>query len=201
VATTTEEVDEYNWLYTSRANGGSGICQDNPATSTCITPLSTTTGFADYVQPIEARIAFDHVVSADSDPHYAHQSNLTEDRILYCVLDDLLARYRATFTAATPIVNPRYTDVMVLQRQQERWRAAAKARTVEAYTLDGKVTVVNHGGSSLDVPITVPENTRTVTVFLGIESTGSVYGQAYGGERSAWKSLGAGGQQLLRLPS
>ncbi len=39
VAKVAEEVDEYNWIYTSRANGGSGICEDNPATTTCVAPL------------------------------------------------------------------------------------------------------------------------------------------------------------------
>jgi len=201
VGTAAEEVDEYNWIYTSRADGGSGICEANPATSTCIPPLSPATGFSGYIAPTEARIAFDHVVSADPRPHYAHQSNITEGRILYPVLDTVLSRYRATFTTATPLINPRYSDVMKLQRQQERWRAAVRARSVEAYLLDGRVTVVNRGTTTLDVPITVPANTRTVTVTLGVESTGAVYGEAYGVERSAWKSLPSGGQQLLRLPS
>lgn len=37
--TTTQEVDEDNWIYTTRANGGSGLCEDNPTISTCIEPL------------------------------------------------------------------------------------------------------------------------------------------------------------------
>ena len=43
-STQAEAVDEYNWLYTSRANGGSGNCEDHPDTTTCITPLDPATG-------------------------------------------------------------------------------------------------------------------------------------------------------------
>jgi hypothetical protein len=83
-----DEVDEYNWLYTATAQGGSGICTANPATTTCLpAPLNETTGYADYIVPLEARIDMGHILGDDPDPHYAHQSNLAEDRILYPVLD------------------------------------------------------------------------------------------------------------------
>jgi hypothetical protein len=200
VATASEEVDEYNWIYTSRADGGSGICEDNPQTSTCIAPLSTATGFTGYIVPIETRIAFDHIVSGDPAPHYAHQSNLTGDRVLYPVLDSVLARYRATFTAATPVVNGSFTDIDTQRQRQSAWMA--QAQTVEAYTLDGQVTVINHGATALAVPITVPANTRTVGVsVLGLEALGGVYGDAYGAERSAWSTVNRNAQLLLRLPS
>jgi hypothetical protein len=48
----------------------------------------------------------------------------------------------------------------------------------------------------------VPANTRVVTLsMLGIEMLGGVYGEPYGGERTAWTNLGPGQQQLLRLPA
>ncbi|MDT4988770.1 MAG: hypothetical protein QOI74_2864, partial [Micromonosporaceae bacterium] len=187
-----EEIAEYNWIYTSNASGGSGICENNPA-STCIPPLPAT-GFTGYIVPLEARIAFDHLVSADADPHYAHQSNLTEDRILYPVLDSVLARYRATFTAATPIVNPTYSDVAALQNRQAAWRTAVTAKTVEAYVQNGVVTVVNRGPAALDVPVTAPTGTRNV-------SPAGTFGDAYGTERSAWRTLARNAQTSLRLPS
>lgn len=197
VATEADEVDEYNWIYTSRADGGSGICENNPS-STCITPLSTATGFDDYIVPIEARIAYGHVISADPRPHYVHQSNITADRILYPVLDAVLDRYRGTYTAATPVVNPRMSEVAALQSQQAAWRAAVAARTVEAYLSNGRITVINRG-AALAVPITVPANTHTVVLsLLGIELRGGLYGSVYGPERSGWTTLGANGQQLLR---
>ena len=38
---TADEVVEYNWLYTSTAQGGSGLCTANPATSTCLPAAPT----------------------------------------------------------------------------------------------------------------------------------------------------------------
>jgi hypothetical protein len=198
VATKAEEVDEYNWIYTSRADGGSGICENNAA-STCIAPLGAN-GFDTYIVPMEARIAYDHVVSTSPAPHYAHQSNLAEDRILYPVLDAVLARYAATYTTATPIVNPKFAETALENKRRAAWAAALRNRSVEAYTLDGRVTIVNRGSGTLDVPITMPNDTKLITMsVLGIEITGGTFGDAYGGERSAWRSLARGATQLLRL--
>ncbi|GAA3248706.1 hypothetical protein ACFO1B_47510 [Dactylosporangium siamense] len=200
VATKAEEVDEYNWIYTSQADGGSGICANNPA-STCITPLGAN-GFDTYIVPIEARIAYDHLVSTNPAPHYAHQSNLAEDRILYPVLDAVLARYAATYTTATPIVNPKFADTALQNKRQAAWAAALQARSVEAYTLDGKVTIVNRGSGTLDVPVTMPNGTKLITMsVLGIEVTGGNFGDPYGGERSTWRSLTRNASQQLRLGS
>ncbi|WP_238010835.1 hypothetical protein KZZ52_03915 [Dactylosporangium sp. AC04546] len=200
VATVAEEVDEYNWIYTSRADGGSGICEANPATSTCIDPLDAS-GFREYIVPTEARIAYDHVVSGNPAPHYAHQSNLAEDRVLYPVLDAILARYRATYTAATPVVNPKFAETAQQNARVAAWRAAVQNGSIEAYTLDGRVTIVNKG-ATVDVPLTTPNGTKLVTLsLLGLEVGGGAFGDAYGGERSAWRSVPRNGQQLLRLPS
>ncbi|MBB5872886.1 hypothetical protein F4553_006320 [Allocatelliglobosispora scoriae] len=199
VATKAEEVDEYNWIYTSVADGGSGICENNPS-STCIEPLDTVTGFDSYIVPIETRIAYGHIIGGSPAPHYVHQSNITEDRIVYPVLDSILATYRAAFTTATPIVVPRMSEVATLQSQQAAWRTAVAARSVEAYLLNGRVTVVNHG-STVAVPITVPANTQVVMLsILGLEILTGPYGAVYGPERSGWTSLSGNGQQLLRLP-
>jgi hypothetical protein len=200
VATVAQEVDEYNWLYTSQADGGSGICTDNP-TSTCITPLDAG-GFAGHIVPVESRIAYDHVVSGNPAPHYAHQSNLAEDRILYPVLDAVLARYRATYTSATPVLNPKFAETALQNKRQAAWNSALPARTVEAYLLDGRVTVLNKGTGALDVPLTMPDGTKLVTAsVLGVEIAGGAFGDAYGGEHSGWRSIGQGGQQLLRVSS
>jgi hypothetical protein len=198
VGTRAEEVDEYNWIYTSAADGGSGICEINPA-STCIEPLSLTTGFESYIVPTEARIAYGHVISSEPAPHYAHQSNLAEDRIIYPVLDAVLSRYRSAYTAATPVVNPRMSEVSTQHRQQEAWRTAVANRSVEAYIKGGRVTIINRG-PSLAVPITMPAGTKTVILsLLGIELLTGPFGAVYGPERSAWTELGTNGQQLLRV--
>jgi hypothetical protein len=198
VATVAQEVDEYNWLYTSQADGGSGICSNNPA-STCIKPLGAS-GYGSYIVPVESRIAYDHVVSTNPAPHYAHQSNLAEDRILYPVLDAVLARYRATYTSATPVLNPRFAETALQNKRQAAWATALRDRTIEAYSTDGRVTVVNKAAGGVDVPLTMPDGTKLVTTsVLGIEVSGGAFGDAYGGERSAWRSIGRGGQQQLRV--
>lgn len=200
VAKKAEEVDEYNWLYTSHANGGSGICENNAA-STCITPLAAN-GFDNYIVPIESRIAYDHVVSTNPAPHYAHQSNLSEDRILYPVLDAVLARYAATYTTATPVVNPKFAETALENKRRAAWAASLQSRSVQAYILDGKITIVNKATGALDVPVTMPNGTKLITMsVLGMEVTGGNFGDAYGGERSVWRSLARNGTQLLRLGS
>ncbi|HYN96588.1 MAG TPA: hypothetical protein VES42_22320 [Pilimelia sp.] len=202
VATRAEEVDEYNWIYTSQADGGSGICTANPSTSTCIRPLAGPEAFNDYIVPIEARIALSHVVASDPRPHYAHQSNIAEDRILYPVLDQVLTRYRELFAANTPLVNPRMAAVAEELRRADAWRAAVAAGRVEAYLTGRRVTIVNRSTAALHVPASAPAGTDVVTLsLLGIELVTGPYGAAYGTGRSAWTSVGAGARLLLRLPA
>lgn len=179
VGTAAEMADEYNWIYTSRADGGSGACEDNPA-STCLpAPLDTATGYAAYIVPQEARTALGHVVANDPRPHYVHQSNLAEERLLYPVLDKVLADYRTLFAANTPIVNPRQKDVGTELTRREAWDAALAAGKVTAYRIGTTVTV--RAPSGVQVPLTAPEGTRKQLV-LGT----TAFGTAYAGSRSAW---------------
>jgi hypothetical protein len=197
VATVAEEVDEYNWIYTSEEDGGSGVCAVNPA-STCIEPLGPN-GFQSYIVPMEVRIAFDHMVSADPRPHYAHQSNITEDRVLYPVLDALLARYKQTFAATAPVVNPRMSAVADQMRRHEQWRAAVDSGAVTGYRRGDTVTIVNNGQSTLDIPATGPAGTRVATVSLLGLSLGSPLGEAYGGQRSGWQAVKSQATLTLKL--
>ena len=50
VATKADEVDEYNWIYTSRADGGSGICDEQPGLDLHRTAVGAT-GFDSYIVP------------------------------------------------------------------------------------------------------------------------------------------------------
>jgi hypothetical protein len=202
VATRAEEVDEYNWIYTSEADGGSGICTANPSTSTCIEPLAGPAAFDSYLVPTEARIALGHIVSGDPRPHYAHQSNITEDRILYPVLNETLARYRAMYATSTPLVNPAMTAVAEQLRRADAWRAAIAAGRIDAYLSGGRVTIVNRTSGQLSVPASMPAGTNVVTLsILGIEIITGPYGESYGTGRSAWTAVAAGGRLLLRLPA
>ncbi|MBC6467296.1 hypothetical protein HKK74_17590 [Actinomadura alba] len=192
-ATKQEMADEYNWIYTSRADGGSGICEDNPATVTCIQPLDQTTGYDSHIVPVDARITLSHIVTNDPRPHYVHQSNLTEDRILYPMLDRILADYRAAFAGNATLVNPRMSALGAELERQVTWRNAMN--NVTAYVKSGEVTVQRPSGVA--VPITVPEGTRDCSGLLGCLLGGPAYGVQYAGERSAY----TGTSVLLDLPA
>jgi hypothetical protein len=185
-----EQVDEYNWIYTSRAQGGSGICEDNPATTTCLpAPLDTATGYTEHIVPLERQIALGHVLANDPKPHFIHQSNLAEDRIAYPVLDGVLHTYDTLFTENTPVVNPRMKDIGSELRRRAAWRAAVQSGQVTAFRIGGTVTV--EGPDGVAVPATMPEGTTRA---------GSPFGEAYAGERSGW-TTSATAPLTLTLPS
>ncbi|MEU2377179.1 hypothetical protein [Streptomyces misionensis] len=186
----SEEVDEYNWLYTSRAQGGSGICEDNPATTTCLpAPLDAGTGYQDYIVPLETRIDLGHVLSNDPKPHFIHQSNLTEDRIAYPVLNGVLDGYAALFADNTPLVNLRMKDIGAEQQRRVAWQSALDAGQVTAYRIGNTVTVQAPAG--VDATATVPTGTTLA---------GTAFGTAYAGERSGW-TASAGTPLTFTLPA
>lgn len=185
--TKEEMADEYNWIYTSRADGGSGICEDHPDTVTCIKPIDTTTGYDDYIIPVDAKITLSHIVTDDPRPHYVHQTNLTEDRILYPMLDRILGDYRAVYAADAPVVNERISALGAELARQNAWRTAMNG--VTAYVQGGMVTVQRPSG--LSVPVTVPEGTRDCSGLLGCLLGGPAFGEPYAGERSAYVTANA----------
>ncbi|MFC8781463.1 hypothetical protein ACFW6M_34730 [Streptomyces nigra] len=177
--TAEEMADEYNWIYTSQADGGSGICESNPA-STCLDePLDVATGYAEHIVPQEARAALGHAISNDPRPHYVHQSNLAEDRILYPVLDKVLADHGALFADNTPLENLRQSAIGTEFKRRDAWQSALSQNRVTAYRLGSKVTV--SAPSGVQIPVTVPEGTRK-QLLLGT----AVFGTPYAGLRSAW---------------
>ncbi|MER6161690.1 hypothetical protein ABT147_40310 [Streptomyces sp. NPDC001868] len=179
VGTAAEMVDEYNWVYTSAADGGSGVCENN-ATSTCLAaPLDPATGYASHIVPQEARTALLHVIGNDPRPHYAHQSNLAEERLLYPVLDRVLADYRALFAADTPLESPRQNAVGTELKRRAAWQTAVANGTVTAYRIGTSVTVTAPKG--LEIPMTAPKGT-VQQLPLGT----TTFGTPYAGARSAW---------------
>lgn len=181
VGTAAEMADEYNWIYTSAADGGSGVCESNPAATCLPEPLDEATGFASHIVPQEARIAMGHIVSGDPKPHYAHQSNLAEERLAYQVFDKVLADYRALFADNTPFVSPRQRDIGTELNRRAAWTKALADGKVTAYRIGNTVTVQAPKGVS--APVTAPEGTRK-QLLLGT----TVFGTAYAGARSAWTS-------------
>ncbi|MER7895562.1 hypothetical protein ABTX62_05350 [Streptomyces sp. NPDC096046] len=171
-----EQVDEYNWIYTGRAQGGSGICEDNPATTTCLAaPLDAATGYADHIVPLETRIALGHVLANDPKPHFIHQSNLAEDRIAYPVLNGVLDGYEALFAEDTPVVNPRMQDIGTELRRRADWQAALRAGQVTAYRVGDTVSVDAPAGLAV-----------TATLPTGTTLAGAAFGEAYAGAVSGW---------------
>ncbi|MFJ4359090.1 hypothetical protein ACIP25_22795 [Streptomyces massasporeus] len=185
-----EQVDEYNWIYTSRAQGGSGICEDNPATTTCLpAPLDTATGYADHIVPLEKQIALGHVLANDPKPHFIHQSNLAEDRIAYPVLDGVLDGYKALFSEDTPVVNLRMRDIGAELERRAKWQAALGAGEITAFRIGGTVTVDAPDGLAV-----------TATLPTGTTLAGSAFGEAYAGSVSGWTPA-TGAPLALTLPA
>ncbi|MET9516654.1 hypothetical protein [Streptomyces sp. NPDC002994] len=195
VGTAAEMTDEYNWIYSSKADGGSGVCETHPG-STCLDgPLDPATGYATYIAPQEARTALGHVIANDPRPHYVHQSNLAEERILYPVLDKVLGDYRSLFADNTPVVNPRHRDTGYELARRAAWDKALADGKVTAYRIGATVTV--QAPSGVAAPVTAPEGTRK-QLFLGT----AVFGTAYAGQRSAWAKPESLQQAItLRLPA
>ena len=184
--TRAEAVDEYNWIYTSLENGGSGLCETNPL-STCILPLSTETGFDSYIVPLEARIAMLHVLSNSTRPHYAHQSNLAEDRILYPVLNKILNDYKRVFATTAAIVNPSMSQAGVEMRSQTEWNTTRSR--VSAYVQQGRLTLDISGSGSVNIPLTVPSGSGTLPSTV----------VNYGGYRTGWRNTGS--DATITLPT
>ncbi|MWA15199.1 hypothetical protein [Streptomyces sp. BA2] len=178
---TSEQIDEYNWIYTRKADGGSGVCE-NSSVATCLeSPLDSTTGYQDHIVPVESTIAMGHVLANDPRPHFIHQSNLAEDRIAYPVLGSILDAYGALFADNAPVVNLRMADIGGELRSRAAWDTAVKAGKVTAYRIGDKVTV--QAPSGVAARATMPTGTDQ-QLLLGTDP----FGSAYAGRTSGWVS-------------
>ncbi len=183
-ATQAEQLDEYNYLY------GEG-CVPSPVT-TCLTEPITWDQYVDR----EAAIMLGHMLTNDVRPHYVHQANLAEDRVLYDVLDKALARYRGAVSA--PLVQPTLTDAGRALARQAAWRNALANGQVTASITGSVVTVTST--VQLDVPATAGTgSTVTTKVKRNGKSKATPFGEQYGGSRSAWTTLGAGNTLTLNV--
>jgi hypothetical protein len=193
--TKAEMADEYNWIYTSGADGGSGVCETNAA-STCLDePLDAATGYDDYIVPQEARTDLGHAISNDPRPHYAHQSNLAEDRLLYPVMEKVLTDYKALFADNTPLENLRQSAIGTELQRRAAWQAAIANNKVTAYRVGTTVTVTAPSGTQ--IPVTAPEGTKK-QLLLGTQA----FGTSYAGKRSGWTTpTGLQTALTLKLPS
>ena len=146
----TETIDQYNWVHTSRADGGNGECE---ADGGCQKPAAPGSGYTDHIVPVEARKVLDHMLTNDPRPHYVHQPQLTEDRTIYPLLDRAIGDYRSWFGDVRPLITPTMTQAGHELGRQQRWAEAVAAGRVQGRLEGGAVTVVVDG-APLDVPLT-----------------------------------------------
>jgi hypothetical protein len=179
VSTTANETSEYNWIYTSAADGGSGLCTTSGRT--CLQPLDPKTGWTSFILPTQITNMLGAVVQNDPRPFMFHQSNLTNDRLLYPVVKGVLDSYQSVFAANAPIVNQRLSAAGTALHNQDAW--AQNSGSVTGYVQGTTVTITGPNGTS--VPVTAPTGTKVGT------ATGPAFGSAYGGEQSADTTLGS----------
>jgi hypothetical protein len=181
VSTAAEEVNEYNWIYLSSSNGGSGYCDANPATATCLAaPLSTATGFTSYIVPTDVANDLHFILSNDPRPFYAHVSNLTgPDHLGLTLMSSILTTYRGAYSSNTPLQNLTLRQAATALSQQNAWASAgmSSSSSISGYVQDGVVTVSNP--TATVAPVTAPGGTRIGT---------ATFGSSYGGEASSWIS-------------
>jgi hypothetical protein len=182
VSSKANEVSEYNWIYDSAADGGSGLC--TTAGTPCLAPLSVKTGWDSFVLPRQITTMLTSVVANDPRPFMFHQSNLTSDRLLYPVVNGVLSSYRAVYAASAPVVNQRLSAAGAALHSQDQWAQASAAGTVSGYVQGSTVTITGPSGTS--VPVTAPTGTKVGT------AKGAAFGSAYGAEQSAYTTLGSG---------
>jgi hypothetical protein len=188
VATKADETSEYNWIYDSTADGGSGVCETSTV-QTCLAPLNLKTGWSSFILPTQIRTMFGAMLENDPRPFYMHQSNITGDRLGYPLMDGVLSDYRSVFAGNTPIVNQRMSADGEALNAQDIWAQTLSAGQVSGYIQGNTVTIAGPSGTS--VPVTVPDGTKIGT------SKGAVFGTAYAGERSDYTTLGSGPLTLV----
>jgi hypothetical protein len=188
VATRADETSEYNWLYDSTADGGSGVCQTSTV-QTCLAPLNLKTGWSSFILPTQIRTTLGAVLENDPRPFYMHQSNLTGDRLGYPLMNGVLSDYKSVFGGNTPIVDQRMSADGEALNAQDIWAQTLSAGTVSGYIQGSTVTITGPSGTS--VPVTVPNGTKVGT------SKGAAFGTAYAGERSDRTTLGSGPLTLV----
>ncbi len=177
-ATRAQAVDEYNWFYTTLADGGSGTCGTDPNIPPCIHPLLTDAGFDEYIVPTDAAFDLGFILSNDPRPFYAHVSNLVggQQALAYPLLEKILGTLRTVFTAATGVVNLTLTEAADQLVRQQRW--AIDSAAVSGYVQNGAISITNGTGGA--VPFTAP---------VGSTIVGTTF-ESYGGESSAWLTAG-----------
>jgi hypothetical protein len=173
-----ESVDEFNYIHVAVERGGSGLCARNPR-ATCLEPLDVGSGFDAWIVPREMRTTLRHALSNDPRPHYAHQSNLAEERLLYPVLERVLGWYAEVFGTETPLVRLSLAQAGAELRDQAEWRA--RQQDVVAYVEVGRLSVGVSASGVLRVPVTLPADTPV--------NAGETALPSYAGQQTGWRDV------------
>jgi hypothetical protein len=187
VDTVADEVNEFNWYNTSKADGGSGLCQGSKTTA-CLKPLNPKTGWTSFIVPGQVQIVLAALLNNDPRPFFMHQSNLAGQRLGYSVMDGVLNAYRAVYGPGAPILNLPMSGAGAAMRNQQEWAQAMRAGTITAYVQGRTLTITGPPGTL--VPATAPAGTSVGSAGWG------TFGGSYAGELSGYTRLG---EQPLRL--
>lgn len=184
-ATRTDAVSEYNWFYTTAADGGSGTCGVDANVLPCIHPLLSDSDFDNYIVPTDVAYNLGFILSNDPRPLYAHTTNLTggANALAYPWLNLILGTLKAVFAPSSGVVNLTLTESASQLVHQQQWSGnspsgsvAGDITKVAGYVQNGSITISNSSGRA--VPFTAPAGTNIVGNTL----------QPYAGESSAWLS-------------
>jgi hypothetical protein len=165
-STRAEELDEYDHAYLEDCDPSITSCRDTPAS------------WDEFVS-IQAEAMFRHIIDGDPRTHYAHQSNLTDDRILFAPLEAMLDRYAALVDA--PLLQPTLAESGEELRRQAAWATALQRGDVEAWLGGGAVHVLS--AVDVDVPITGASDA----------------GPDYAGEPTGWVRAKAGTELVVPI--
>ena len=146
VCTRATQLDEYHHLFMARMG-----CESPGATRTRLAPATTWRRFLE----LEAKTMLDHVLANDPRPHYLHQSNLTGDRMLYDLVDEVLDRHNDLF--CVKLAQPTLAEAGAELARRAAWLQALHGRHVTGFLKDGEL----HLDSTAPVQIPVTGAART----------------------------------------
>ncbi|WP_432501537.1 hypothetical protein [Kineococcus arenarius] len=135
----------------------------------------------------QAEVVLGRVLAGDPRPLFAHQSNVTGDRVLLDVLARVLAEHARLLAPATVLLNPSMDEVAHELRRRQGWRAALAAGAVRARTGAGELLleVDVEADVEVEVPVTLP--------------AGAGAGEPCAGARCGWLPVAAGGAVRVAL--
>jgi len=145
------------------------------------TPVAAAASFTGTIVPSQAGIALGYALTNDPRPFFAHQSNVTGDRLILPVVSSVLSSYRGLYASNAPMVQTTLTQQSAVLQRQASWTTDRAGAT--AY-LDANGVHIPSANAHGTMPLTVPAGT-TGTAVTGFQPyDGSA--NAYGGSLSGW---------------